>query len=63
MRNTQGFPPDPKYYGDVHNKTFFTHVTPENHAIVSKSAVFTHVRSRTAPWSRENRGQENFGSA
>ena len=29
---------------DVRGKTFFTHVVPENCVVVSKSAVFTHVR-------------------
>ena len=29
-------------------KRFFTHVMPENCAIVSKSAVFTHARSLAA---------------
>lgn len=37
-----------KYCGDVRNKTFFTHVMPENYAIVSKSAFFTHARSLAA---------------
>ena len=37
-----------KYCGDVRDKTFFTHVMPENCAIVSKSAVFTHARSLAA---------------
>ena len=29
---------------DVRDKTFFTHVMSENCVVVSKSAVFTHVR-------------------
>lgn len=29
---------------DVRDKTFFAHVIPKNCVIVSKSAVFTHVR-------------------
>ena len=29
-------------------KRFFTHIMPENCAIVSKSAVFTHARSLAA---------------
>ena len=29
-------------------KRFFTYVMPENYAIVSKSAVFTHARSLAA---------------
>ena len=29
---------------DVRDKTFFAHVMSENCVIVSKSAVFTHVR-------------------
>ena len=35
-----------KYHGDVRDKTFSVHVMPENCADVSKSAVFTHVRSQ-----------------
>ena len=31
-------------HGDVRNKTFFAHIVPENCTIVSKSAVFTHVK-------------------
>lgn len=38
-----------KYHGDVRNKTFSTHIMPENCAVVSKSAVFTHVM--TEPYS------------
>ena len=37
-----------KCCGDVRDKTFFTHVMPENCAVVSKSAVFTHARSLAA---------------
>ncbi|MGYP000003376154 len=29
---------------DVRDKTFFTHVMSENCVVVSKSAVFTHVK-------------------
>ena len=29
---------------DVRDKTFFAHVMSENCVVVSKSAVFTHVR-------------------
>ena len=31
-------------HADVRNKTFFTYIVPEKCTIVSKSAVFTHVR-------------------
>ena len=43
--SASGLPKDP---ADVRNKTFFMHVVAENDAVVSKSAVFTHVRSRNA---------------
>ena len=33
---------------DVRDKTFFTHVMSENCVVVSKSAVFTHARSRVS---------------